>query len=110
MYSLPNYKVLGELKSYQSFQMYPPLWTSMLVAMHDEIENASIEYGRGSYDASYMLLTAFEFHTYYPKLSLDQKLSKSSGFLHSLPIHSLSNKNMNTISKVFSPAAVVLDR
>ena len=24
--------------------MYPPLWTSLLVAMHDEIENTSVIY------------------------------------------------------------------
>ena len=42
MYSLPKHKISGELKSCNSFWMYPPLWTSLLVARHDEIENTSI--------------------------------------------------------------------
>ena len=42
-YNLPNYKISGELKSYNSFLMYPPLWTSLLAAMDDDIENTSIE-------------------------------------------------------------------
>ena len=42
-YCLPNYKSLGELKSCDIFWMYPPLWTRLLVAMHDDIENTSIE-------------------------------------------------------------------
>ena len=35
-------KVLNQFKSYNSFWMYPPLWPSYLVAMHDQIENRSI--------------------------------------------------------------------
>ena len=42
-YSLPNYKkISGELESCDRFWRYPPLWTSLLVAMHDDIENTSV--------------------------------------------------------------------
>ena len=41
-YNLPNHKISGELKSYNSFWMYPPLWTSLLVVKHDNNENTSI--------------------------------------------------------------------
>ena len=41
-YSLLNHKISGELKSCDSFWMYPPLWTSLLAAMQDDIENESI--------------------------------------------------------------------
>ena len=44
MYSLPNHQISGELKSSISFWMYPSLWTSLLVAMHDDIENTSINF------------------------------------------------------------------
>ena len=36
------WQTLVELKSYYSFWMYAPLWTSLLVAMHDDIENRSV--------------------------------------------------------------------
>ena len=42
MYNLPNHKVSDQLKSYNSFWIYPPLWTSRLVAMHDDITNIPI--------------------------------------------------------------------
>ena len=42
LYTLPNHKISDELKSWNSFWMYPPLWTSLLVVMHDDIENTSI--------------------------------------------------------------------
>ena len=41
-YNLPNYKVSGQLKNHYGFWIYPPLWTSQLVAMLDDIENTSI--------------------------------------------------------------------
>ena len=41
-YSRPDHKISGELKSCNSVWMYPPLWTCLLVAMHDDIENRSI--------------------------------------------------------------------
>ena len=41
-YSLPNKKISGELKNCNSFWMYPPLWISFLLAMHDDIENTSV--------------------------------------------------------------------
>ena len=41
-YSLPNHKISDELKCCCSFWMYPPLWASLLVTMHDDIENRSI--------------------------------------------------------------------
>ena len=46
-YSPPNLKNVGELKSckYNSFWMYPQLLTSLLVAMHDRIENTSSQGG-----------------------------------------------------------------
>ena len=34
--------ISGELESCNSFWMYPPLWTSLLVAMNDKIEKTSI--------------------------------------------------------------------
>ena len=40
---LPNYKVSNQFKSCNGFWIYPPLWTSYLVAMHDDIENRSID-------------------------------------------------------------------
>ena len=39
-YNLPNYKVSGQLKSHYRFWIYAPLWTSQLVVMLDDIENA----------------------------------------------------------------------
>ena len=33
MYNLTNHKISGELKSCNSFWMYPPLWTRSLVAI-----------------------------------------------------------------------------
>ena len=41
-YSLPIHKISGELKTCDNSWMYLPLWTSLLVAMHDDIENTSI--------------------------------------------------------------------
>ena len=41
-YSLPNHKISDELKSWDKFRMYWPLWTSLVVAMHDDIENTSV--------------------------------------------------------------------
>ena len=41
-YSFPNHKVSNQFKSYNGFWLYPPLWTSHLVAMHDDIGNRSI--------------------------------------------------------------------
>ena len=38
----PNHKVSNQFKRYDGFLIYPPLWTSYLVAMHDDIENRSI--------------------------------------------------------------------
>ena len=32
----------GELKSWNKFWMYWALWTSLLFAMHDDIENTSV--------------------------------------------------------------------
>ena len=40
--SLPNHKISGELKSCDSTWIYPPLWTSLAVAMHYDIETRSI--------------------------------------------------------------------
>ena len=40
-YNLPNHKISGELKCCNSFWMYLPVGTSLLVAMHDDIENTS---------------------------------------------------------------------
>ena len=42
MYSLTNHKISGELESCSNFWMYPPLRTSLLVAIHDDIKNTSI--------------------------------------------------------------------
>ena len=47
-YSLPNHRVSGELKSFNKFWMYPPLWTNVLVATHGDIENTSIKYSETS--------------------------------------------------------------
>ena len=41
-YSLPNHKISGELKSWDKLWMYWLLWTSLVVAMHDDIENTSV--------------------------------------------------------------------
>ena len=41
-YSLPHHKVSNQFKSYNGVLMYPPLWTSRLVALHDDIVNKSI--------------------------------------------------------------------
>ena len=41
-YNLPNYKVSGQLKRHNRFWIYPPLWTSQLLAMFNDIENTSI--------------------------------------------------------------------
>ena len=41
-YNLSNYKVSGQLKNHYAFWIDPPLWTSQLVAMLDDIENTSI--------------------------------------------------------------------
>ena len=38
-YSLPNHNVSGELERCNNVWMYPPLWTSLLVAMHNDIVN-----------------------------------------------------------------------
>ena len=43
MYNLPNHKVSNQFKSYNGFLIYPPLWTSYIAAVHDDIENRSIE-------------------------------------------------------------------
>ena len=40
--SLPNYKISGELNSWDKCRMYWPLWTCLVVAMHDDIENTSV--------------------------------------------------------------------
>ena len=40
--SSPDHKISGELKSCNSFWMYPPIWTSLLAAMDDDIENTSM--------------------------------------------------------------------
>ena len=42
MYSFSNDKISGELIRCNSFWMYPPLWSSPLVAMHNDIENTSV--------------------------------------------------------------------
>ena len=42
IYSLPNHKISGELKSCDKFWMYWPISTSLVVAMHDDIENTSV--------------------------------------------------------------------
>ena len=55
-YSLPNHKISGEQESWNNFWKYPPLCTSLLVAMHDNIENTSIEVGLSSYDKEINLL------------------------------------------------------
>ena len=41
-YGLPNHKISDELKRCCSFWLYPPLWTSLLVATLNDIENRSI--------------------------------------------------------------------
>ena len=41
-YNLPNYKASDQLKNHYGFWIYPPLWTSQLVAMLDDIGNTSI--------------------------------------------------------------------
>ena len=41
-YNLLDHKASSQLKSYEGFPLYPPLWTSQLVAMYDEIKNTSI--------------------------------------------------------------------
>ena len=41
-YSLPNHEISSELQICNSFWIYPPLWTSLLVSMHDDIENTSV--------------------------------------------------------------------
>ena len=38
----PNNKVSNKFKSYDNFWLYPPLWTSHLVTMHDNIGNRSV--------------------------------------------------------------------
>ena len=40
-YNLPNHKVSNQFKSYNSFGIYLPLWTSYVVAVHDDIGNWS---------------------------------------------------------------------
>ena len=40
-YNLPDHKVSNQLKTHSSFSMYPPLWSSRLVAMYDKIKNTS---------------------------------------------------------------------
>ena len=42
-YNLPSYKVSHQFKSYYGFRMYPPLWTSHIVAMYDDIGNRYIK-------------------------------------------------------------------
>ena len=39
-YDLPDHKISDELKSRDSFWIYPPLWTSLLVAMRDDIDKS----------------------------------------------------------------------
>ena len=41
-YSLPYHKISGELKGWDKFWMYWPLWTSLIVAMPDDIENTFV--------------------------------------------------------------------
>ena len=44
-HSLPHHKISGELKICNSFWIYPPSWTRLLVAMYDDIEKTSILHG-----------------------------------------------------------------
>ena len=41
-YNLQDHKVSRQLKSHSGFSTYPPLWTSQLVAIYDEIKNTSV--------------------------------------------------------------------
>ena len=41
-YNLPNDKISNQFQKQNDFLIYPPLWTSHLVAMHDDTGNRSI--------------------------------------------------------------------
>ena len=41
-YNFPNHKVSNKFRIYNVFLIHQPLWTSHVVAMHDDIGNMSI--------------------------------------------------------------------
>ena len=52
---------LNQFKGYNGFGTYPPLWTSHLVAMHDDIGNRSIHASMVIHGADFSLTTKFVF-------------------------------------------------